>query len=115
MCQFILKMNKHVAIKLAHLYQKARKSKKNTIHANQEEILNWYCYAKGVEKRVDILSICRNNKRADDLARIQVYNEIWDHFSGISRENFCKQTQRACKIYKLFDSIEIKKIERVKS
>ena len=101
---------------MAHLYQKARKAKKNTVHAKQEEILSWYYYAKGFEKRVDdILSICRNNKRADDLARIQVYDDIWDCLSGVSRENFRKQTQRAYKIYKLFDGIGIEKIKRVKS
>ncbi|CAG8578106.1 4471_t:CDS:2, partial [Acaulospora colombiana] len=78
--------DKHVAIELAHLYQKARKAKKNTVHAKQEEILSWYYYAKGFEKRVDdILSICRNDKRADDLAIIQVYDEIWDCLSGISQ------------------------------
>ncbi|RIB04479.1 hypothetical protein C2G38_677561 [Gigaspora rosea] len=108
--------DKHIVIELAHLYQKARKAKKNTIYAKQEEILSWYYYAEGFERRVnDNLSICRNNKRADDLARIQVYDEIWDCLSGVSRENFRKQTQRAYKIYKLFNGLGKDKIKRVKS
>ncbi|CAG8803395.1 5174_t:CDS:2, partial [Gigaspora rosea] len=75
--------DKHIVIELAHLYQKARKAKKNTIYAKQEEILSWYYYAEGFERRVNNnLSICRNNNRADDLARIQVYDEIWDCLSG---------------------------------
>ncbi|CAG8556676.1 17037_t:CDS:2, partial [Acaulospora colombiana] len=106
---------KRFVIELAHLYQKARKAKKNTIYTKQEEILSWYYYAEGFEKRVDILSISRNNKRADDLARIQVYDEIWNCLSGVSRENFRKQTQRACKIYKLFNGIGKDKTKRVKS
>ncbi|RIB15567.1 hypothetical protein C2G38_2192054 [Gigaspora rosea] len=108
--------DKHIVIELAHLYQKARKAKKNTIYAKQEEILSWYYYAEGFERRVNNnLSICRNNNRADDLARIQVYDKIWDCLSGVSRENFRKQTQRACKIYKLFNGIGKDRIKRVKS
>ncbi|CAG8534853.1 6780_t:CDS:2 [Acaulospora morrowiae] len=45
----------------------------------------------------------------------QVYDEIWDCLFGISWENFHKQTQRAYKIYKLFDNTRIEKIQRVKS
>ncbi|CAG8839993.1 6046_t:CDS:1, partial [Racocetra persica] len=43
--------DKHIVIELAHLYQKARKAKKNTIYAKQEEILSWYYYAEGFERR----------------------------------------------------------------
>ncbi|RIB20873.1 hypothetical protein C2G38_2302294 [Gigaspora rosea] len=77
--QGILDNTENEAIELARIYQNARKAKKNTIHAKQEEILSWYHYAKSFEKRVyDVLSNCKNTKRADDLARIQVY----DYFSN---------------------------------
>ncbi|CAG8790416.1 4803_t:CDS:2 [Dentiscutata erythropus] len=83
--QGILDNTKNEAIELARIYQNARKAKKNTIHAKQEEILSWYHYAKSFEKRVyDVLSNCKNTKRADDLARIQVYDEIWNCLSSVS-------------------------------
>ncbi|CAG8763312.1 19450_t:CDS:2, partial [Racocetra fulgida] len=55
------------------------------------------------------------NISADDLARIQVYDEICDCLSGVSCENFCKQIQKACKIYKLFNGLGKNKIKQVKS
>ena len=90
--QGILDNTENEAIELACMYQNARKVKKNTIHAKQEEILSWYYYAEGFKKRInDNLSFCRNNKKADDLARIQVYDEIWNCLSGVSHKNFASK------------------------
>ncbi|CAG8649107.1 2443_t:CDS:2, partial [Paraglomus occultum] len=104
---------------LVHLYRKASLAEKNTIQAKQEEILCWYYYGKDFEKMVsEILSNplgCKNNKRANDLARGQVYDEMISHLSGITRENLRKKTQRIIKIYNLFETIGKDKIKQVRS
>ncbi|RHZ43977.1 hypothetical protein Glove_784g6 [Diversispora epigaea] len=121
---FYLNDKKTVTVQsLVHLYQKASLAEKNTIQAKQEEILCWYYYGKDFEKMVsEILSNplgigagCKNNKKANDLARGQIYDEMISHLSGITRENLRKKTQRINKIYNLFETIGKDKIKQVRS
>ncbi|RHZ87124.1 hypothetical protein Glove_40g37 [Diversispora epigaea] len=121
---FYLNDKKTVTVQsLVHLYQKASLAEKNTIQAKQEEILCWYYYGKDFEKMVrEILSNplgigagCKNNKKANDLARGQIYDEMISHLSGITRENLRKKTQRIIKIYNLFEIIGKDKIKQVRS
>ncbi|RHZ60073.1 hypothetical protein Glove_359g12 [Diversispora epigaea] len=80
--------------------------------ANQDEILCWYNYAEGFEKKVK--DIMDNDKKVkDQQARTQVYNFIIPHLPGITKENLRKKTQRARNIHKLFKRIGVKKIKRV--
>ncbi|RHZ69772.1 hypothetical protein Glove_278g41 [Diversispora epigaea] len=99
---------------LARLYQKASLAEKRVTKANQDEILCWYHYAEGFEKKVK--DITDNNKKVkDQQARTQVYNFIIPHLPGVTKENLRKKTQKARNIYKLFKKIGVKRIKRVVS
>ncbi|RHZ81103.1 hypothetical protein Glove_123g109 [Diversispora epigaea] len=113
---FYLNDKKTVTVQsLVHLYQKASLAEKNTIQAKQEEILCWYYYGKDFEKMVsEILSNplgieagCKNNKRTNDLARGQIYDEMISHLSGITRENLRKKTQRIIKQVRSYSATTI--------
>ena len=89
----------------------------NTKRAKVEEITSWYQYRKHFEKRLDdILPENQiNDKRAYDLASGQIYDEMLQYLSGISRVSLRKRTQRTKPIYKLFSVIGEDKIKRIKT
>ncbi|GES84383.1 hypothetical protein GLOIN_2v1571020 [Rhizophagus clarus] len=104
------------AIKLAHLYEKTKFAEIRTIRAKQDEIMNWYCYRKYFEKRhSEILpGILKNgvitNKKAYELASGQIYDEMLQYLSGVSRVNLRKKTQLTKPIYMLINEIGEDKI-----
>jgi hypothetical protein len=109
------------AIELAHLYVKTKFAEIRTIRAKQDEIMSWYCYRKYFEKRhSEILpGILKNglvtNKKAYELASGQIYDEMLQYLSGVSRVNLRKRTQLTKPIYILFSEIGEDKIMRIKS
>jgi len=50
------------------------------------------------------------NKKAYKLTSGQIYDEILQYLSGVSRVNLCKKTQLTKPIYILFSEIEEDKI-----
>ncbi|GBB85395.1 hypothetical protein RclHR1_11950003 [Rhizophagus clarus] len=106
------------AIELAYLFQKTKFAEINTIRAKQDEIMSWYCYRRYFEKRHgEILpGILKNGlKKAYELASGQIYDEMLQYLSGISRVNLRKRTQLTKPIYMLFSEIGEDKIMRIKS
>jgi hypothetical protein len=83
--------------------------------------MSWYCYRKYFEKRhSEILpGILKNglvtNKKAYELASVQIYDEMLQYLSGVSRVNLRKRTQLTKPIYMLFSEIGEDKIMRIKS
>ncbi|CAG8557406.1 10652_t:CDS:10 [Cetraspora pellucida] len=84
------KNDKYIAIKLAHLYQKARKAKKNTVYAKREEILNWYYYIKEIEKIKQIKSYSAN--KISKLTNPQIQHII-DYFADESYKKIIVKCQ----------------------
>ena len=109
------------AIELAHLYEKTKFAEIRTIRAKQDEIMSWYCYRKYFEKRhSEILPGILNNgvitnKKAYELASGQIYDEMLQYLSGVSRVNLRKKTQLTKPIYMLINEIGEDKIMRIKS
>ena len=91
---------------LVHLFNKVEKT-------NKKEKLWWYCYSEKYEKKIIILS--SENNISDQIARMQIYDEIELYFPGKKREYLYKMTQKAKNIYILFKGIGINKIEVVTS
>ena len=56
-----------------------------------------------------------NDKIGEKKAKGQVYDFIIKQVPGIKRKNLCKQTQKALKIYNLFEKIGINKIQHIKT
>ncbi|RIB21738.1 hypothetical protein C2G38_2175800 [Gigaspora rosea] len=56
-----------------------------------------------------------NNEIGEKKAKGQVYNFIIKQVPGIKRKNLCKQTQKALRIYNLFEKIRIDKIQFIKT
>ncbi|CAG8791265.1 20531_t:CDS:2, partial [Gigaspora rosea] len=83
--------NSEITQDIICLYRNARDAEKDAIKANQNEI-SWEKKAKG-----------------------QVYNFIIKQVPGIKRKNLCKQTQKALRIYNLFEKIRIDKIQFIKT
>ncbi|RIA82562.1 hypothetical protein C1645_743700 [Glomus cerebriforme] len=83
------------------LYQKASNAEGLAMKANQEEILSWYNMANG--------------KVGEKKAKGQVYDFIIQQLPDTQRDNLCKQTQRAIKIFDLFKKIGIDKVQYIKT
>ncbi|CAG8575931.1 9575_t:CDS:2, partial [Racocetra fulgida] len=77
--------NKHIVIELAHLYQKARKAKKNTIYVKQEKILSWYYYAEDdlAESEVSASPIFPSNPTRD---YVYFHNKILKQYPNLCQE-----------------------------
>jgi len=78
---------------LVHLFEKISLAENNTKRAKVEEITSWYQYRKHFEKRLDDIlpENQRNDKRAYDLASGQIYDEMLQYLSGISRVSLVKE------------------------
>ncbi|CAG8583291.1 13600_t:CDS:2 [Funneliformis mosseae] len=109
------------AIELAHLYEKMKFAEIRTIRAKQDEIMSWYCYRRYFEKRhSEILpEILENgvitNKKAYELVSGQIYDEMLQYLSGVSRVNLRKKTQLTKPIYMLFNEIGEDMIMQIKT
>jgi hypothetical protein len=83
--------------------------------------MSWYCYRKYFEKRHNeilpgiLKSGLITNKKAYELASGQIYDEMLQYLSGVSRVNLRKRTQLTKPIYILFSEIGEDKIMRIKS
>ncbi|CAB4488988.1 hypothetical protein RhiirA5_417183 [Rhizophagus irregularis] len=99
------------AIKLAYLYEKMKLTEIRTIQAKQDEIMSWYCYRRYFEKRHNEIlpEILKKgfitNKKTYELASGQIYDEMLQHLSGVSRVNLRKKIQLTKPIYILFNDM----------
>ncbi|RGB25070.1 hypothetical protein C1646_803133, partial [Rhizophagus diaphanus] len=100
-------------VELAQLFLEVSIEGKNTTQAKQKEISCRYSYGKKFEKGVQEI-IARDNV-SDQTARQQLFQDIIKHLSGIILETLRKRTQRAIKIYKLFEKIGVDRIKNIKS
>ncbi|CAG8714270.1 16178_t:CDS:2, partial [Racocetra fulgida] len=77
--------DKYIIIKLAHLYQKARKAKKNIIYAKQEVILSWYYYAEDdlAKSEASASPISPSNSTRD---HIYFHNKILKQYPNLCQE-----------------------------
>ncbi|RIB11845.1 hypothetical protein C2G38_2202369 [Gigaspora rosea] len=98
---------------IINLYQNACNAEESAMKANQEEILCWCLYAKGFKYLVRDFMTKYNigEKKAKGL----VYDFIIEQLPNTKRENLCKQTQRAIKIFNLFEKIGTDKVQYIKT
>ncbi|CAH1765112.1 4504_t:CDS:1 [Entrophospora sp. SA101] len=114
---------------LAQLFDKAIDAECGAIRANQEEILRWCYYGKEFLIQVSEIIKNSNGKIGEKKAKGIVYDKILEHISiirkkrsedtglqlpEISRKYLQGKTQKAVKIYKLFEKIGIDKIKYIK-
>ncbi|CAG8557779.1 12831_t:CDS:2 [Cetraspora pellucida] len=95
------------------LYQNACNAEESVMKANQEEILCWCLYAKEFKDlfRYFMTKYNIGEKKAKGL----VYDFIIEQLLNTKQENLCKQTQRAIKIFNLFEKIGTDKIQYIKT
>ncbi|GES97916.1 hypothetical protein GLOIN_2v1870293 [Rhizophagus clarus] len=102
-----------IEVELAHLFLKVSIEGKNTTQAKQKEILCRHLYGKKFEESIQ--EIIAGDNVSDQTARKQLFQDIIKHLSGITLETLRKRTQRAIKIYKLFEKIGVDRIKNIKS
>ncbi|GBC36616.1 uncharacterized protein OCT59_002897 [Rhizophagus irregularis] len=96
---------------LAKLYRKATSAEISAMEANRKEILCWYYYASAFINNVK--RFVTDERVGEKTAKGRIYDFIASQHPKIKRGNLCKKTQRAIKIYKLFEKIGIDKIKHV--
>ncbi|GBB91838.1 hypothetical protein RclHR1_19240005 [Rhizophagus clarus] len=101
-----------IEVELAHLFLKVSIEGKNTTQAKQKEILCRHLYGKKFKESIQEI-VARDNV-SDQTARKQLFQDIIKHLSGIILEMLRKRTQRAIKIYKLFEKIRVDRIKNIK-
>ncbi|KAF0515320.1 hypothetical protein F8M41_017334 [Gigaspora margarita] len=99
-------------LNLATLYRKACDTEKQAIKANQDEILCWYYYV--IEFDNQVKNIMKNEQVGKKKAKGQIYNFIIAQLDT-KRNTLPKQTQRAKKIYRIFEKIGLDKVKYIKS
>ncbi|PKB94921.1 hypothetical protein RhiirA5_437761 [Rhizophagus irregularis] len=115
---------------LAQLCDKAFDAEDGANRANQEEILCWCLYAKDFRTQLNEIIENSDGKFGEKKARSLLYNSITKHLNllrkqrsqelglhlpEISRDALRKKTQRAEKIYTLFEEIGLGKIKLIKT
>ncbi|GBB85903.1 hypothetical protein RclHR1_12340007 [Rhizophagus clarus] len=105
-------------LSLAQLFDKADDAEYGAIRANQEEILRWYYYGKEFLNQVSVIIQDSKGKIGEKKAKGMVYDKMLEHLSmlrkqrseetglrlpEISRKNLQRKTQKAVKIYKIFE------------
>ncbi|PKC09433.1 hypothetical protein RhiirA5_375452 [Rhizophagus irregularis] len=93
------------------LYRKATSAEISAMEANRKEILCWYYYASAFINNVK--RFVTDERVGEKTAKGRIYDFIASQDPEIKRGNLCKKTQRAIKIYKLFEKIGIDKIKHV--
>ncbi|GBB85757.1 hypothetical protein RclHR1_01220053 [Rhizophagus clarus] len=115
---------------LAQLCDKAFNAEDGANRANQEEILCWCLYAKDFRTQLNEIIENSDGKFGEKKARSLLYDSITKHLNllrkqrsqelglhlpEISRDALRKKTQRAEKIYTLFEEIGLDKIKLIKT
>ncbi|KAF0410770.1 hypothetical protein F8M41_008268 [Gigaspora margarita] len=115
---------------LAQLCDKAFDAEYGANRANQEEILCWCLYPKDYKIQLNEIIENSEGKFGEKKARSLLYDSITNHLSilrkkrsqelglhlpDISRDALRKKTQRAEKIYTLFEEIGLDKIKLIKT
>src|ERR1044072_2811874 len=113
---------------LAQLCDKALIAEECTLEANQEEISRWHHYGRNFVFQEKAL--CDKNKIGEKKAKGLIYDEVVRQLNilrkkraqdtgsplrAISRDSLRKKTQRAVKIYKLFEKVGIDKVKYIRS
>src|SRR3954454_16208795 len=113
---------------LAQLCDKALIAEECTLEANQEEIFCWYHYGRNFVFQEK--AFCYKNKIGEKKAKGLIYDEVVKQLNilrkkrsqdiglplpDVSRDSLCKKTQRAVKIYKLFEKVGIDKVKYIRS
>ncbi|GBC10468.1 hypothetical protein RclHR1_09650010 [Rhizophagus clarus] len=88
-------------LSLAQLFNKADNAEYGAIKANQEEILHWYYYRK---EFLNQISVIVQDKRSEETGLC---------LPEISRKNLQRRTQKAVKIYKIFEKVGIENIKYI--
>jgi hypothetical protein len=111
---------------LAQLFDKATDTKYSAIHVNQEEILCWYYYRK--KFIIQVNEITKGNKIGEKKAKGIIYDKMLENLSilhkkrskemglqlpKITRKYLQGKTQKAVKIYNLFEKIGMDKIKYI--
>ena len=115
-------------LSLAQLFNKADDAEYGAIRANQEEILRWYYYGKEFLNQVSIIVQDGKGKISEKKAKGIIYDKMLKHLSifrkkkseetglhllEISHKNLQGKTQKAVKIYKLFEKVGIENIKYI--
>jgi hypothetical protein len=111
---------------LAQLFDKATDAEYGAIHANQEEILCWYYYGKKFITQVN--EVTKGNKIGEKKAKGIIYDKMLEDLSilrkkrseetglqlpEITRKYLQGKTQKAVKIYNLFEKVGVDKIKYI--
>ncbi|GES87681.1 hypothetical protein GLOIN_2v1735823 [Rhizophagus clarus] len=115
-------------LSLAQLFDKADDAEYGAIRANQEEILRWYYYGKEFLNQVSVIVQDSKGKIGEKKAKGIVYDKMLEHLSmlrkqrseetglrlpEISRKNLQRKTQKAVKIYKIFEKVGVENIKYI--
>ncbi|CAG8704968.1 563_t:CDS:2 [Cetraspora pellucida] len=115
-------------LSLAQLFDKADDAEYGAICANQEEILHWYYYGKEFLTQVSVIVQDGKGKIGKKKAKGIIYDKMLEHLSilrkqrseetelrlpEISHKNLQRKTQKAVKIYKLFEKVGIDNIKYI--
>src|ERR1043165_8588127 len=115
-------------LSLAQLFDKADDAEYGAIRANQEEILRWYYYGKEFLTQVNVIVQDGKGKIGEKKAKGIIYDKMLEHLSilrkqrsektglrlpEISRKNLQRKTQKAVKIYKLFEKVGVDNIKYI--
>ena len=115
-------------LSLAQLFDKADDAEYGAIRANQEEILRWYYYGKEFLNQVSVIIQDSKGKIGEKKAKGIVYDKMLEHLSmlrkqwseetglrlpEISRKNLQRKTQKAVKIYKIFEKVGVENIKYI--
>ncbi|CAG8561943.1 16387_t:CDS:2 [Funneliformis mosseae] len=88
---------------LAQLFSDAEDAESKMIKAKQKEYIHWYAYRKSYENKV--AEIYSKTDVVEKTAKFQVYTMIKVSLPKVSDLNLYKKTQRAGRVYKLFEKI----------
>ncbi|GES92942.1 hypothetical protein GLOIN_2v1790230 [Rhizophagus clarus] len=83
---------------------------KKTNKLSQEAILYWCYFIEKYDKRIDNLVAGGVKKKT---ATSMIYQEIKQLLPEITDVNLCQKILRARKLFKLFNTLELKKINQV--
>ncbi|CAG8684867.1 248_t:CDS:1, partial [Ambispora gerdemannii] len=101
-----------ILLNLTSLYQKACDAEKQAIKVNQDEITCWYYYI--IEFDNQVRDLMKSDNIGEKKAKGQIYDFIIAQLNA-KRKTLQKQTQKARKVYNLFEKIGMDKIQYIKT
>ncbi|CAG8451660.1 6947_t:CDS:2 [Acaulospora morrowiae] len=101
-----------VLLNLTSLYKKACDAERQAIKVNQDEITCWYYYI--IEFDNQVKNLMKSDHIGEKKAKGQIYDFIIAQLNT-KRKTLQKQTQKARKVYNLFEKIGIDKIQHIKT